>query len=1085
MLKIFLSIDWRANRDRILGIIAQAISEHKTGQILMVPELASHDMERRLCAVAGDTASLYGEVLSFKRLARCVSDSVRCSQDEYLDNGGRIVAMAATVRNLRSKLKAYASVGTRPEFLESLIQAIDEFKRCCITSGDLLRASKLSEGHFAQKLEELSLLMEGYDSICAQGRKDPRDQMTWLLEKLDDSDFASRHTFYFNGFPDFSRQNMQIVYHILENAPQVYISLNCDKPNSGKMAYENAGNTAQDLIRFAKDHHIPYEIIYVEPYTDSTRELCDALYEGAIQPAADPQFCKLYRCQGLYEECNRAAETVVELVQNGARYRDIRVVYTDSRKYSGLLQATFRRAGIPFYQSGTEVITEKTVIHTVLAAIDAALGGFEQKAMTQYIKSILSPVSDDMANQLENYILLWSIRGAMWIKPWDYHPYGLGKPVTEKTLQHLNQLNDARQRIVDPLLKLKNGFESADTLSQQVTCLYDFLASIRFPEKLERLAQKLDTAGDKRGAQILNQLWDILVIALEQLYDMLGNSCWDGETFTRLFKLLLSQYDVGTIPTVLDAVYVGDLSAMRCTDTDYLILLGASEGNFPSYSSGAGILNDAERKLLQQMDVPVNSGAIDGLQTAFSEIHDVFCGTNRSCYVFCGEQQPSYVFERLKKVYGLSEFTTELLGAAMTDRKDAGAYLVRMGALHQAETLQLQDEYASIANSTKYDFGQIKKENIHKLYGKELTLSATKIDQLAQCRLAYFLRYGLNAKVVEPARINPAEFGTYVHAVLEECGRKVVNLGGFHQIPLQTLLEMAADASARYFAENFSQLESGKLTYFIQKNSRELNMIVEELWQEFQDSSFDAADFEVAFGKGKQMDPVTISGTDMTAYLEGFVDRVDTWSVESGNYFRVVDYKTGKKTFDFCDVHHGIGLQMLLYLFALQDGGEVLIGDDPLPAGVLYFPARVPLLKLDSEPADGMELKERREAWVRNGLLLDQSQVLEAMEHTVPPRRMPYKVNKVGERSGNLAENAQFVLLRNFVFKLLSTMVDDLSSGSVSPNPYTRSAADNACNYCHFASVCREKAEEGRRVYKTETADKFWEDIAKEVPEHG
>ena len=116
--------------------------------------------------------------------------------NECLDNGGRVVAMAAATRQLYSKLKAYASVETRPEFLTSLVDAVDEFKRCCITSEELKQASKCASGSFAQKLEELALILEAYDSICACGKKDPRDQMTWLLEQLEDSDFAEKHVFY-------------------------------------------------------------------------------------------------------------------------------------------------------------------------------------------------------------------------------------------------------------------------------------------------------------------------------------------------------------------------------------------------------------------------------------------------------------------------------------------------------------------------------------------------------------------------------------------------------------------------------------------------------------------------------------------------------------------------------------------------------------------------------------------------------------------------------------------------------------------------------------------------------------------------
>ena len=145
--------------------------------------MISHDTERRLCKAAGDTASRFAEVLTFSRLYRRVCDAAGHGVLPCLDNGGRLVAMAAAARQLHSKLKAYASMETKPEFLTALLDAIDDFKRCCITAEDLANAAKQTEGSLAQKLEELSLLIQMYDAICEQGKRDPSDQMNWLLEQ--------------------------------------------------------------------------------------------------------------------------------------------------------------------------------------------------------------------------------------------------------------------------------------------------------------------------------------------------------------------------------------------------------------------------------------------------------------------------------------------------------------------------------------------------------------------------------------------------------------------------------------------------------------------------------------------------------------------------------------------------------------------------------------------------------------------------------------------------------------------------------------------------------------------------------------
>lgn len=65
MLHLLLGRDWTANREEILRRIARDVHDRKGNRILMVPELVSHETERRLCAAAGDTASRYAEVLSF------------------------------------------------------------------------------------------------------------------------------------------------------------------------------------------------------------------------------------------------------------------------------------------------------------------------------------------------------------------------------------------------------------------------------------------------------------------------------------------------------------------------------------------------------------------------------------------------------------------------------------------------------------------------------------------------------------------------------------------------------------------------------------------------------------------------------------------------------------------------------------------------------------------------------------------------------------------------------------------------------------------------------------------------------------
>ena len=1080
MLTLLLGKDWIANRDLILEMVADDVKNARGNRILMVPELISHDTERRLCKAAGDTSSRYAEVLSFTRLARRVSDSVGHGAQECLDNGGRVVAMAAATRQLHSKLKAYAAVETRPEFLTSLVDAVDEFKRCCITSKDLLDAAGQSEGSFAQKLEELSLILEAYDSLCSRGKRDPRDQMTWLLEQLEDSDFGENHVFYIDGFPDFTRQHLAILLHLIQVSPRVVVSLNCDAPGSSTLAFEKAGNTAAELIRSAKRIGVPVEIRYVDSNRTKLESIRGGLFQGNISGEKN---LAVYRTDSIQAECWLAADRIRKLVRDGSRYRDISIVCTDLAPYKNTLSLVLHRCGIPLYLSGTEVILEKSVISALLSALNAALGGFEQRDVMRYLKSVLSPVDMEVCDHLENYAILWGIQGSRWLNAWENHPVGMGEAWTDFARDQLNRLNEAKTLCLTPLMQLHRKFRAAVKLQEQVEALYDFFEDIQLAKRLDQMAKEMDAAGDNRSAQILNQLWEILLSALEQMYDVLGETVWDQESFLRLFELLLGQYDVGTIPPVLDAVMAGPVSAIRCQQVKHLILLGAMEGALPGYCGSNGVLTDQERDALRQLGVPLTGGSMEGLQAEFSEIYGVFCGAEESVCVSCGPEQPSFVYRRLAGMAGGEHVYQN--PTPIADAYDAAACLVSVKDQKTANDLGIQDAYQQIVERSSYALGRVNSENIQKLYGKKLRLSASQVDKQAECKMHYFLRYGLRAKERKEATVDPAEFGTYVHAVLEETARDVMRRGGFHKVSFEETMEIAMNHSDTYAKERFSQLDSQRMTYLFQRNVQELSAIVEELWQEMSVSEFVPADFELAFGDHEKMEAISVPNAEMEAELRGFVDRVDIWNNGYCNYFRVVDYKTGRKDFDYCDVFNGIGLQMLLYLFALDQEGENVLGDNLVPAGVQYFAARSPFVTASGKLTDEQAAAEHGKTWKRKGLILADEAVVSAMEPEGSPKRLNCKFNKDGVLTGDIASREQLKLLKKYVFGVLRNMVHDIASGDVTPNPYTRGSAHSACSYCPYQSVCHYATVEGRRNYKTMSAQRFWEEISKEVEHDG
>ena len=107
------------------------------------------------------------------------------------------------------------------------------------------------------------------------------------------------------------------------------------------------------------------------------------------------------------------------------------------------------------------------------------------------------------------------------------------------------------------------------------------------------------------------------------------------------------------------------------------------------------------------------------------------------------------------------------------------------------------------------------------------------------------------------------------------------------------------------------------------------------------------------------------------------------------------------------------------------------------------------------------------------------------MEPGDAPKRLCCKVKKDGTLEGDLADREQMKLLEGYVFRVLAKLVEDIASGSVEPNPYTRGAAHDACRFCPYGAVCHAAAVTGRRNYKTMDAQRFWEEIGKEMGKHG
>jgi len=654
----------------------------------------------------------------------------------------------------------------------------------------------------------------------------------------------------------------------------------------------------------------------------------------------------------------------------------------------------------------------------------------------------------------------------------------------------LDELNGIRARGATPLLRLKAGLAAAKDTGEETLALYAFLEDIGLGRRLEGLAESSAGEAGLQRAQEYAQLYERMIGALEQLYGVLGRTVRSPEDFAALFGALLTQYPVASIPAALDGVYVGAPGDVRFADVRQVVLIGAGGRIFPPGECDAGLLTELDRRELARLGVELPAGQDEQMDRQLSIIQGALSAARESLTVCACTEQPSYLFTRMAVLFpdvpvAEDPETPEILYSTA----DSLAMLLasRYGDALPPAPAEAEARARELLCCARYTPGALSARTVGALYGKKLCLSASRIDRYASCRCAYFLNYGLKLRPRKEASFDAPTYGTFVHAVLERTAAQARREGGFRAVTEERLLEIAGQAVEDYQDETLRRLRarSERFDYLFERNLSEVLDVVRDMGRELRRSDFEPAGFEVEFSDRGELPAVQVRGKTAEAEISGFVDRVDLWEHGGTRYVRVVDYKTGKKTFDYADVQLGVGLQMLIYLFALEENGAERFGGKLRPAGVLYFPARRSLLSAPGKlPPEAAESKREAEL-TRKGLLVDDETVLEAMEHGGSPVYLPYRRTAKGERVGDLADEGELRLLRRHVKRTLETMTDDICGGEVSPNPIVRGEL-SACAYCDYAQVChRASGAAGERPVASMSRGEFWDALAKEAEKDG
>jgi ATP-dependent helicase/nuclease subunit B len=1082
----------------------------------IVPEQYSHDAERQLLHICGDRLSLHGEVLSFSRLCSRVFAETGGLAAKLLDDGGRLLMMSRAIDAVAGQLRIYGKTEQKADFLEELVALSKEFKSALISVSALESAAALSRSPLKEKLYDLSLITGAYDGYFSGETADPDDRLSRLAQVLSSfSGFEAGHI-YIDGFTDFTAQEMRVIEEFLRMNAELTVCLTCDgitagDCDTGEEIFEQSRKTVLHLLRLAAENGMRAEIVekndgnsikaqelqYLEK---NLFQYHDIRYEG------DCGAIEIYKAPTPGTECEYAASKALELVRSGYRWRDIVVAVCDFEAYGPLAENIFEKYDIPVYINRKSAVNLKPPVALIEYAFDIITNGWDHGSVFRYLKTGMTGIEPSDCDALENYVLQWNLRGSIWTRAedWIFPPSGYERDFGGGDDIKLHTINMLRRAVIKPITALQKELRRAYTFGGKLQALYRYLEDIGLAGRIEEKADNFLKAGDIQRSEEYRQLWDIIVKALDQFNDILGDTAGSNAEFLRLWKLLISQYTIGTIPVSLDRVGLGDLSRQRRRDLKCLIMIGATDDALPGAGSTGGLLSSGERRALQQLGVTVSGTAEDRLYRELNSIYlsltlptDKLIVSYPRTGIGGGDKRPSFIVKRLKALFSLSEKSDESFDFRQNARRPC--FELAAAAPNNPDSLPAAAAYAyfndsqetakllkNAARAADLSRGRLSGDTAKSLYGQDLVMSASRVDKFYSCRFLYFLQYGLNAKPRKPAGFDAPTAGTFIHYILENVTRDITNNGGFHDVSddqCRALTDKYVRIYVRDVLQQFKD-KTSRFKYLFNRLVGDAVFIVLDMVRELRNSEFTPLDFELEFSDTGDILPHLITDSGTKLKVKGFVDRVDGWEHDGKLYLRVVDYKTGKKTFRLSDVWYGMNMQMLIYLFALNKNGTDRYHKEIVPAAVLYAPARDEIIPASrsagQEEVDDLRLKKLR----RSGLILSEDSVVEAMEKGGNKKYLPVRISKDGGLAGDsLAGLEQLGKLSAHIDKMLLQIAGGVRKGSIEAEPYFKNQNDNACLFCDYRAACRfsEKDGDRRRYLKKLNTDEAWQLIAEEA----
>lgn len=1059
-----------------------------------VPEQFALEAEKSLFSYLGSKLFLNVTVTSFSRISGELFKSYGRLAGNYLNDCSKLIIMSKAIEQVKDGFSVYKKSSKYSTFSKTMLDTIEELKNAGISS-DILneKINGIDDEYLKLKLSEISSLYMVYEALLGGSGIDRSNDIERGCELLKGNAFFANSIIFIDEFKGFTGIELLMLKYMLIQAERVCVSLCFDKERASvykNSPFSSIEKTYMSLLKTARQVSVsvkaPTSLEKSHFNSAMLSHLEQNLYTARLAPfEGENNSVFAISCKNEYDEADFVLATIKKLVhEQGLSFNDIAIIARDETPYTSVLHAACKKYDVAFYDDAVDNVIHKPLIRFLSAALSCAVNGLKAENVLNLLKCKMTEFSIDRIAELENYLFVWDIAPKHWKTEFVGNPEGFRAEISDENKEKLSRINEIRNFVFGAISKFKEQTEGC-TGKEMCAVVATLLQNLSVRKINQSIAEDFLEKEDFEQAGDYIRVWEILMEILDLMAVALGDTPIEAARFLELFMLCAKTYDMGTVPQAIDAVLIGNAERVRTANKKAIFVIGTNEDVFPFLPKQTGVFTDKERRALCELEIELSPPLLDKINEerfiaykTFTSPTDFLFVTSRKADISGTAMTASPLVYQLISIFGegvlkdSTDFSEEYYCATKSAAfsrlapiafEDTEFCVTLKNTLKQDEFYKAKLERLETIRQDK-DFEMSDKAVATALFGKDMYISPTRVDGFYRCAFAYFCEHGLRVLPLKKAELDPMETGTLIHMVLELVLSQLDLEDDFDDGEVMSLI---GDVLSGYISEVMGgeQTKTKRFLYLYNRIRTSLFDLIKRLHEELSKSDFSPCGFECEISETSDITPLKLFGNEgQTINVAGKIDRIDSYTNQKGEkYIRIVDYKSGKKEFRLDEVLYGLNLQMLIYLHCIEKNGKGRFANS-IPAGILYMPAGQKQGSLERDAEEKTIKKAIQKAYRMNGLLLNDKEVVRAMEQPCDGIFIPVSENKDGAFSARSA--SALISLENLgkvnshIEKLVIQMSDELLRGKIPASPF-----DKSCDYCQYSNVCGKKDNAKKREY--------------------